>query len=166
MLTICTILTCLAGWALGSVTQSLRLTAASNDMLAQLRLARSEAIKRNGRVAMCKSADGALCTLSGGWHQGWLVFHDRNNNGQRESDEVVVAYQQPLPALVRAFGNLNVAHYVSYAPGGGTQMLSGAFQSGTITVCMQSAGPTEARDVVISAVGRVHIKKKQVLDCM
>ena len=35
-----------------------RLTAYTNDMLSTLTLARSEAIKRNGREVLCKSADG------------------------------------------------------------------------------------------------------------
>ena len=48
--------------------------------------ARGEAIKRNGRVVMCMSADGSSCTTSGSWEQGWILFHDRNQNGTRDSN--------------------------------------------------------------------------------
>ena len=48
--------------------------------------ARGEAIKRNGRAVMCISADGDSCAGSGGWDQGWIVFHDRNQNGTRDAN--------------------------------------------------------------------------------
>jgi type IV fimbrial biogenesis protein FimT len=48
--------------------------------------ARGEAIKRNGRVVMCISTDGSSCAGSGSWEQGWILFHDRNQNGTRDSN--------------------------------------------------------------------------------
>ena len=50
-----------------------RLSAAANNLLASVQLARSEAIKRNVRVTLCTSSDGATCAASGGWEQGWIV---------------------------------------------------------------------------------------------
>jgi type IV fimbrial biogenesis protein FimT len=41
-----------------------------------MRIARSEAIKRNGGVVICKSTDGQACASDGGWEHGWLDFHD------------------------------------------------------------------------------------------
>ena len=66
------------------VIRSTKLTNAANDLLISLTLARSEAAKRHDRVALCKSADGACCASTGGWEQGWIVFHDANDNGKRE----------------------------------------------------------------------------------
>src|SRR5437660_1719517 len=63
------------------------LTSATNDLFASLLLARSEAAKRRSRVALCKSADGSTCTPAGGWEQGWIVFHDTNNDGARQGGE-------------------------------------------------------------------------------
>ena len=40
-----------------------RMTAQSNDFLTALHFTRSEAVKRNTTVTMCKSADGAACWL-------------------------------------------------------------------------------------------------------
>ncbi len=51
-----------------------RMTEEANEFLAALTLARSEAIKRNGTVTVCKSSNGTACT--GNWQQGWLVFTD------------------------------------------------------------------------------------------
>src|SRR5688572_23647254 len=73
-----------------SIGRSMKLTALSNALLSQLHLARSEAIKRNGRVAVCKSGDGRSCLAAGGWEQGWIVYHDANNNGLHDEAEDVV----------------------------------------------------------------------------
>lgn len=64
--------------------------------------ARSEAIKRNGRVVMCVSTDGASCAGSGSWEQGWIAFLDRNQNGTREAnadptlDDVIIVKESAV----------------------------------------------------------------------
>ncbi len=152
--------------ALGSMVDSMRLTTLANRMLSELQMTRGEAIKRNGRAVLCKSADGASCAATGGWEQGWISFHDANNNGLHDPSETVVYREQSLPGGFRVTGNQNVARYVSYSPGGEARLLSGAFQAGTITLCHESAGPTEARQIVINAVGRPRVLKTTVPSCL
>jgi type IV fimbrial biogenesis protein FimT len=148
-----------------NVGNSMKLTAATNSFITNLNMARSEAIKRNQRVALCKSADGVNCSSDGGWHQGWIVFHDANYNGLRELAESVVWRVENLPPELRVVGNPVVSRYVSYSPAGDTRQLSGAFQAGTITVCHQSLEGTDARQIVINAVGRVRAQKTTVDSC-
>ena len=50
-----------------------QLRASANTLASSVYLARSEAIKRNAVVTLCMSSDGATCTTSGGWEQGWIV---------------------------------------------------------------------------------------------
>src|SRR5688572_2595220 len=69
--------------SLKTAFNSVRLSSATNVFVSGLHLARSEAIKRNARVVLCKSANGDACSAGGGWEQGWIVFHDANNNGAR-----------------------------------------------------------------------------------
>jgi type IV fimbrial biogenesis protein FimT len=114
---------------------------------------------------VCKSVEGTSCTASGGWEQGWIVFHDVNNNGLREADEQVVERIGPMPSHVRVLGNLNVAKYLSYAPTGETKLASGAFQAGTVTVCNVSSKPDTARQIVISASGRPRVQRAQLASC-
>ena len=152
-----------AGWT--SVANSMKLTALSNTFLSQLHTARSEAIKRNARVAMCKSPDGVLCVSTGGWEQGFLVCHDGNNNGVRDAQETIVYRIAALPRGFRLSGNMNVAKYVSFAGDGGTHLMSGAFQAGTLTLCRESFSPSEAREIVINSVGRPRIRKTTVPMC-
>ena len=150
----------------GDVLQGLRLAGVSNDVLQQLYLARSEAIKRNGRMVLCKSADGVLCSEAGGWEQGWILFHDRNNSGSREAAEPVLQRLQPLPAQFRLKANSPLARYVSYGPLGGTMLASGAFQAGTFTLCRASADAVEGRQIIINAGGRPRVQKVQLESCI
>jgi type IV fimbrial biogenesis protein FimT len=148
-----------------SVGTSMRLSSYANGFLSHLVLARSEAIKRNAPVVMCKSADGAACSADGGWEQGWIVFHDPSGNGSREADEPVVQRVEGLPPGFRLRGNLNVARYVSFVPSGATRTAAGAFQAGTLTVCRASLDAAEARQIVISAVGRPRVQKVTLASC-
>ncbi|NML45129.1 prepilin-type N-terminal cleavage/methylation domain-containing protein [Ramlibacter sp. G-1-2-2] len=159
----------LLAMALTSITDmvhDLRLAGVSNDVMQQLFLARSEAIKRNRRVAVCKSPDGESCAEQGGWEQGWILFEDTNNSGTREAHEPILQRLNPLPPQYRLTANNPLARYVSYHPLGGTVMASGAFQAGTFTLCRLSAGPGEGRQIIINAGGRPRVQKVQLESCM
>lgn len=44
-----------------------------NLLLSDLKVARSEAIKKRKNVTVCKSSDQVTCTSTGGWEQGWIT---------------------------------------------------------------------------------------------
>jgi type IV fimbrial biogenesis protein FimT len=145
--------------SMGRMVDSTRLASLSNDFLSSMYLARSEAIKRNSPVAMCKSFDGIECAASGGWEQGWIVFHDPNNNGTADPGEAIVQRTQALPAGFTLSGNQSVARYISFTPTGRTRLVSGAFQAGTLTLCKSLAAEVGARQIVINNVGRARVEK-------
>ncbi|MEJ6022721.1 GspH/FimT family pseudopilin [Ramlibacter sp. PS4R-6] len=151
--------------AFTGMIRSVKLTTATNDLFSGFLLARSEAVKRNSRAVVCKSMDGVSCSATGGWEQGWIVFHDANNNGLRDGSEEVISRMQALPKDLRLSGNLNVAKYISYLPSGETKLVSGAFQAGTITLCHPSLRGGEARNIVINASGRPRVQKAWVAQC-
>jgi type IV fimbrial biogenesis protein FimT len=159
------VLLLVAAPTMSAAVTSAKLTSASNSFLSHIYLARSEAIKRNGRVVLCKSSDGASCAASGGWEQGWIVFHDTNNNGVIDGGELVIARQQALPAAFRLTGNQNVARYVSFEPTGSTRLVGGGFQAGTLTLCRQSVASSEARQIILNAVGRPRVHKLEIASC-
>jgi type IV fimbrial biogenesis protein FimT len=152
--------------AVGSFFSRMKLGSMATDLVANLHVARGESIKSRTRVVLCKSRDGATCAATGGWEQGWIVFRDADNDGVRDASETLVNVMGALPAGWRIAGNANVARYVSYDPSGGTRLASGAFQVGTLTVCRASAGPTEARQVVLNIAGRPRIEKTSVARCI
>ncbi len=138
----------LAGFAVPSMNDMLqrqRAASLTTIFIGSLNLARSEAIKRGARAALCKSSTGTACTSGGGWEQGWIVFHDANNNASYDFGETLVRQQQGVAGAVRLSGNLPVANYVSYSASGTAKLTSGAFQAGTFTLCPLPGPPAEVR---------------------
>ena len=89
------VLAVLLGLALPSFQQSLRsnrAATATNDMLASLSLARSEAIRSTRGGGVCSSNDGAAC--NGGWSDGWLVWADADADGAFDAGETVLRYSR------------------------------------------------------------------------
>ena len=152
-------------WAV-TFADSMRLTSQVNVYLSALLLARSEAIKRNSRMTVCKSADGLSCAEGGGWQQGWIIFHDPNHNAVRDTAEEMVHQSSALPAHFQLVGNSNVAKYVSFDATGRTLLASGAFQAGTLTICRHSVSGGEARKIVINSAGRARVEKIIVSSCV
>ncbi|WP_164844498.1 GspH/FimT family pseudopilin [Azoarcus sp. DN11] len=129
---------------------------ASSDLFAAVLQTRSEALKRHRRVVLCVSADGAECASGGGWGQGWIVFEDGNENGQREEGEPLVRAGEVRAGRVGITGDASVGRYVSYVASGRTQQLAtGAWQAGTLTLCSEGI----ARKIIINRVGRPRIAK-------
>jgi type IV fimbrial biogenesis protein FimT len=124
-----------------------KLSGFANSFLASAQLARSEAIKRNAAMTMCRSADGNTCASSGGWEQGWVIFNDKDGNGAVGTDETRVHYQQGIGTDFSFAGD---AYTVVFQ---GTGLSA---TSGTLTLCrkLPSAGAQE-RVLTLSATGRV-----------
>lgn len=97
-----------------------RMSAAVNDVVSSLQLARSEAIKRRALVTVCPSTDGASCT-GGGLEQGWIVFADNNGNAQADAGEDVLSAHGPLAA--------DIGGSMSWDNGGGGDPCYAAFDS-------------------------------------
>jgi len=152
--------------ALADYVQSIRVRSATSDLYSAIVFARSEAIKSNQRVVLCKSADGATCADKGGWEQGWIAFVDADDSGVRSANEAIVVRGQPMGGALRVTGNGSMARYVSYAPDGIAKLVGGGFQAGTITICRQSLAATEARQIIVNAGGRPRVQQAQVADCV
>lgn len=168
MLTVVSIVGILSAVAfphLSVVVDSVRMRRIANSFLSSMLVARSEAIKRKGRVALCKSNDGYVCANTGEWEQGWIVFHDANGDGVTQAGEQVIQREQRLPAGFRMSGNRTVSHYISFSPTGTTRTVGGAFQAGTVTLCNVSGRTSEGREIVLNNVGRMRVNKVNVAEC-
>lgn len=142
-----------------------RMSMLGNQFLADSANARAEAIKRGRRVVLCKSPDGAVCVTTGHWDQGWLVFEDANNNGKRETTETRISLVAAQPRGWMVKGTFSGAHYLSYHPIGRSQLVSGAMQGGTLTICRTSTTQTDALKVVISLASRPRSERTTVTSC-
>lgn len=98
--------------------RSNRLATTSNELLASLSLARSEAIRSTRGGGVCASTNGTSC--GGNWNNGWLVWTETDGNGTLGTGETVVKYSQAKSQLVLA-GSANTIAFDSRgrAIGGG-----------------------------------------------
>jgi len=78
-LTVAAVLMAIAAPAFQKLVSSNRLTSQINDLMADINLSRSEAIKRGVTTGVCVTAvGGSSCTASGNWANGWLVYYDNS----------------------------------------------------------------------------------------
>jgi type IV fimbrial biogenesis protein FimT len=73
-----------------ALIQSLQVTTTVNDFLGAINLARSEAIKRGGRVDMMPD-DG------NDWAKGWVVFINRNDTREPDARDDIIVSHGPVP---------------------------------------------------------------------
>jgi type IV fimbrial biogenesis protein FimT len=129
-----------------------RMTTQANDFLTTLNVTRSEAVKRNARVTMCKSSNGTGCTTTGNWQQGWIVFVDGGTAGILDGTDTILRVQGALAGGSTLIGNANVINYVSYISNGQAQL------AGTFT--LSSPVTTVAgRRIVLSQGGRACVDR-------
>jgi len=146
-LAVAVILMSLAAPSFRAIMTSTSLTSQANEFLAALNLTRSESVKRNVRVTMCKSNSGTACVTSGGWQQGWIIFVDSaavGVEGVVNGGDEILRVRGPLSGGNTLVGQVGVANYVAYLPNGI------AAQSGRWDLC--GADHTVAgRDITLSS---------------
>ncbi|MBO9740652.1 GspH/FimT family pseudopilin [Xanthomonas axonopodis pv. begoniae] len=145
--------------AFGTLIRSSRLTASANEMVAALQLARSEAVRQNSAVAVCRSDNGSTCATGGAWTQSITVVV---RTGQ------VLRVSQIRSGLVvdasPAVNSLN--DRISFSPDGIARTGAGAPLVGKISVCTATTSPAQnIRNVVISGGGRVSIERAVGASC-
>jgi type IV fimbrial biogenesis protein FimT len=134
-LSIISILLSIAAPSFSSLITEIKITTQSNELLSMLILTRSEAIKRNQRVTMCKSANNLTCTNEGNWDQGWIIFTDNPPIGETDENDVILRTHATLTGNNSIIGNQNVRNYISYTPNGRSTLANNALQGGTLYIC-------------------------------
>jgi type IV fimbrial biogenesis protein FimT len=136
------------GWGAWMAEQQLQDRA--DALLHSLDRARSEAIKRGGRVQVCPDAGGNCSPAA--WEGGWTTWAAPSDGDSAQR----IAREQAAPPGVTIRGNRPVADYVSYTSLGYARRSDGALQMGTFTVCRTGH---KARKVVLANSGRVRIEQ-------
>jgi type IV fimbrial biogenesis protein FimT len=110
-----------------------RTTAATSDLVTALNMARSEALRRSSLVVACSSTDGAQCAGSNVWTSGWIVFADRNGDGNVNANELLQTWVMPSSQIsVEADANRAVYNSMGMAnlPGGNNRVTFTIKQTG------------------------------------
>lgn len=156
LLTTVSVAAVLLGIAVPSFTAIIRqnrLASQTNEFIVTLAVARSEAVKRGGRISVCSSnAAQTACSGAGDWGNGWLLFSDLDGapgtidpDGTAPDDTVVQAW--PAPAE-EAMNVASARAFISYGSDGRADAAT------TFTVSPNSCTGNDARTISVSLSGR------------
>lgn len=121
-----------------------------NRMVSAIHLARHEAIKHHAITTLCPSVDGQSC--SGNWHDGMILFLDKQGSGHFDTDDVLLRSYGSLPHANKLYWNSHNKYYLQISPSG---YLKG--QNGTFLFCPANKDNHYARAVIISQTGRIRL---------
>jgi len=133
--------------SLVSMMQSHRMQSVSDDLISDFSLARSTAITSGSWSTVCASNfSGKQCNkLASDWNNGWIVFRDRDNDGEIDAGESVISV---MPAMQGQLQLLASAPRFSFEPQGSARGFAG-----DLIIC-DAQGSVNYQGVIISASGR------------
>jgi type IV fimbrial biogenesis protein FimT len=158
--------------AFQSFIASNRLTSEANELLAGLNLARSEAVRTQRRVVLCRaSTTGCVTTADGERWQRWVVFVDNDADGVFDASELLreqvitgTTLNLVSDEALRAAGN-----QIAFRPDGLARAPGSlALQGAVINVCDSSgalAVTANARDVRLLSGSRVAVTRGGNANC-
>lgn len=141
--------------------QNQRISGQVNDLLGDLNIARSEAIRRATSVTVCKStnpqAATPACNPAGAdWTTGRVIFADTDADGTIDAGEAVLRIREGLDGGTNTLiGDGTAANRVTFA-GNGISTLGAEAEW---KLC-DSRGPGDGRAVAISPTGRARVTDK------
>lgn len=163
-LVIAAILLALAAPNMRTFVSDQRLSTQTNELVADLNFARSEAVTRSVRITVCKSNDVTTCDTNTGtaWTMGRIIFVDADGNGQRATTEELLRVRESLAAAAetgnRILGDASAGQpiRVSYLGNGSVDEITAENQ---FRVC-DDRGAAFGRAVVVSVSGRVRTAER------
>jgi type IV fimbrial biogenesis protein FimT len=123
----------------------------SSDLLyTTLYWARSEAVKRNNTVTLCKSSDGVTC--GGSWSVGWLMFEDTDSDGDFDVGEVIITSGAPPSGYQLIWSPFGSKNYIRFYKNGMTSSHNGTFK-----LCPDDSDSRYASAVIVSKTARIRV---------
>lgn len=162
-LAIAGILSMIAAPSMTSFIQNNRMVSQSNDFLADLMLARIEAIKRATNIVICKStnpsASTPTCNLNNAdtWSTGRLIFVDSDSNGKfiTTDGDTLLRVSSKLDGKNTLTGTKQMANNVTYDRYG-LLVVDISKDTGNFHLC-DKRGTSKGRQFTILATGRARI---------
>ncbi|WP_444914810.1 GspH/FimT family pseudopilin [Microbulbifer sp. TRSA007] len=135
-----------------------RSVALAEDLAGALNFARSEAVRRGGRVSICASTNGASCGAADTWNQGWIVFAD---GAVTDS-----ALEPVVSELIRVWEIDDESAEIQVVQGAATKFIRytslgtlGRFTDTSITVKNSKCTGTNERTMTLGAAGLISVSK-------
>lgn len=135
-----------------------------NTMVTALNYARGQAVTRNARVSLCRSAAFAGCDGigTGEFRNGWIVFTDGGVRGQVDGTDTVLRIFQPdmgnlatLQGTNGVIGAIGGLSYESTGLGWDLNPPGGAIgvSANTLLTYCDDRGAAQARGIVVNTTG-------------
>ena len=145
----------LSGYALPSFYEfklKMQLESERNRLTGSLLFARSYAILHQTFIIVCPSISGQDCDNQSNWHQGWIIFFDKNKNRKLDSEDVLIRHEDAMPTQISAISSSHRSkiryNNVGFSPG--TNL--------SINFC-DPRGEEKAIALIVSNSGRVKQSK-------
>ena len=126
-----------------------RISSATNDLVANMVLARSEALKRRNTVSMCPSANQTSC--GGDFSDGWIIFLDCDGDGTINGATATGCASEEVISVGDGFESVAVS--------GSGEIIFGFSGRPVNTLTLDVVGDTSAtnttKQITLSRVGRV-----------
>jgi type IV fimbrial biogenesis protein FimT len=172
VIAIVAILATLAAPSFTSIISKSNVSSAVNTFMADMRYARSEAVRRGGAVIMCRSdapeAASPRCNTDdgpggNGWVSGWIIFEDRNasldfNNATDPKDQLLKV-QGPITSLDTILEGSSGSTKFQFTAMGRMKSLTSAtsMRFGTFASMNSSVAESLQRRICVNQSGRVRI---------
>lgn len=141
------------------VVYNSRLTGETNRLISDINLARSEALKRNAPIVLCRTSDPNAATPSCGgtaniWDTGWLVFSsgDGNLTYDTASDQLI-RVSQSAPGYLAITSNATANATLVFNPDATTSQGGNTVR---FALC-DSRGASHGKQVEVPPVGRARL---------
>ncbi len=154
------VLAVVAGMAIPSfsyLVTSNAIASQTNHFAAAINLARSEAIKRNTDVIMCKRS-GTGCDNNGQWEDGWVIFADNDADNSLDSGEEI-QYVDALKPNYTLRASVTNTNWLSFQSDGRIITSTGAAGSVVFRLCAPDADNSESRAISLNAIGQARLSK-------
>lgn len=164
VIAIVAVLATLAAPSFTTLVEIWRLREATEQLQSTLYYARSEAIKRSGRVVIQKIPNNTNgCTMAPGtkdWGCGWIVCNDTNSNGACNATEPVLQRYDPPPNLeVTRTGGSTTIQFNRWG------LVSGTYPGFSLVPYDKPTTHPGARGVCVSSGGRIRIIPPEAIPC-
>ncbi len=135
-----------------------RLTTQANDLLSDLAFARTEAMRRGGRVTVCPSADQASCGTD--WAAGRLIFADLDRDTEVTAGDEILRSRIALSGENSLVYSSALAQRIQFRGSGlpNDQLISGTTLKESFKLCDASAANL-GRLITITTLGTVEISR-------
>ncbi|MFP5446901.1 MAG: GspH/FimT family pseudopilin [Betaproteobacteria bacterium] len=164
VLAIAAVLTTLAAPSFSHLIESWRVRETTEQLQTTLYFARSEAIKRGGRVVIQKIPNNtngcAIAPNNTDWGCGWVVCDDTNGNGVcNASDPVLQRYNPPPNVEVTRTGGSTTIQLNRWG------LVSGTYPGFSLVPYAKSTTHSGARGLCVSSGGRIRVIPPEAIPC-